>query len=153
MAVDLLVLFIDMQNDLLSLDALTGLYNRRQVNTQLSWEVAPLHQASDFLFVAMLDVDHFKLINDKYGHLAGDRALTCVGKALKTSCRKNDFISRFGGDEFLITGHIANKDDVCVITNRINTTLTALNESEGLPCALSLSIGWALFSRNDTVTT
>lgn len=153
MAIDLLVLFIDMQNDLLSLDALTGLYNRRQVNLQLNWEVQHLHQINDFLFVAMLDVDHFKNINDEYGHITGDKALACVGKVLKKSCRKNDFISRYGGDEFLITGHIANMDDSCVVVNRITATLEAMNKTEGLPCELSLSIGCAIFSRNDAETT
>jgi diguanylate cyclase (GGDEF)-like protein len=152
MAITLLILFVDLQNDLLSRDAVTGLYNRRQANTQLTWEIQHLRQSSDFLFVAMVDVDHFKLINDEYGHITGDRALSAVGEILRRSCRKNDFISRFGGDEFLITGHIRDESDTAIILNRITESTAKKNRTEDLPCTLSLSIGTAVFSRSSVMT-
>src|SRR5574344_43881 len=152
MAITLLVLFVDMQSGLLARDALTGLVNRRQTNKQLIWEVQHLHQSPDFFFVAMIDVDHFKLINDQYGHLTGDKALECIGSILRKSCRKNDFISRFGGDEFLITGHIKNESDASVIEKRITESAEKMNESGLIPCHLSLSIGTATFNKNSTIT-
>ena len=152
MAITLLILFVDMQNDLLSRDVVTGLYNRRQANTHLTWEIQHLRQSSDFLFVAMIDVDHFKLINDQYGHTAGDKALAAVGEILRRSCRRNDFISRFGGDEFFITGHIKEESDTALILKRISEVTSEKNRSEALPCTLSLSIGTAVFSRNSVMT-
>ena len=62
----MLVLFINMQNDQLSIDPLSGLYNRGQTDVQLRWEVEHIDSMNDVLFVVMMDVDHFKFINDNF---------------------------------------------------------------------------------------
>jgi GGDEF domain-containing protein len=77
-AISVLILFIDMQNDQLSQDKLTGVYNRGLINAQLIWEVEHLHSSNDLLMAAMFDIDHFKSINDRYGHLSGDEALKAL---------------------------------------------------------------------------
>jgi len=148
-AVSMLILFVDMQNTQLSRDALTGLYNRRQTNAQLLWEMEHLHSNTDYLLVAMLDVDHFKQINDKYGHLCGDQALATVARVLKSSTRRNDFIGRFGGDEFLLTGHVRSADDGRRIFARIQDALEKLNRSGEFPYLLTLSIGYVVCGPDD----
>ncbi|OWV27191.1 GGDEF domain-containing protein [Fibrobacter sp. UWB1] len=89
-----------MQNLLISTDTLTSLNNRNQLERYLQ---SPRDSKS--YYVVMVDVDHFKQINDTYGHIEGDRALVLVSKALKSACAcmgKSVFLCRYGGDEFLL---------------------------------------------------
>jgi diguanylate cyclase (GGDEF)-like protein len=151
-SLSMLILFIDMQNAQLTRDALTGLYNRRQTNSQLAWEIAHLHSSPDLLLAVMFDVDHFKKINDRYGHLAGDSALTLVARTIRDNCRKSDFASRFGGDEFLLIGHIRSAEDAESLIRRISGALEAESRSGALPFAVTMSAGCALFSSADQVT-
>jgi len=151
-AISMLILFIDIQNGQLSRDELTGLFNRRQTNAQLAWEVEHLHASPDLLAVAMLDVDHFKRINDQHGHLAGDHALALVAATLRNSCRRSDFVSRFGGDEFLLIGHIQKPGDARNVIRRISGSLSEAVSSEQLSYDVTVSVGYALFSAGDSVT-
>jgi diguanylate cyclase (GGDEF)-like protein len=80
-------------------DALTGLYNRRYFDTSL-WEC--IHQPTITLSVLMLDVDHFKSINDRYGHTMGDEVLKQIGALLKATLRSHDIPCRYGGEEFVV---------------------------------------------------
>ncbi|NNL86259.1 MAG: GGDEF domain-containing protein, partial [Myxococcales bacterium] len=82
-------------------DALTGVYNRAGFDEQVSLIVQLGAIAAPAAFLFMIDVDHFKWVNDRYGHPAGDAVLASVARALtKTFRRKADFLARFGGDEF-----------------------------------------------------
>jgi diguanylate cyclase (GGDEF)-like protein len=83
-------------------DRLTGLYNRRFFEERLSAELRNAQQQRYPLSLALLDIDHFKKINDTYGHNAGDKALHKLGFLLKTNLRKGDVVARFGGEEFVI---------------------------------------------------
>jgi diguanylate cyclase (GGDEF)-like protein len=83
-------------------DRLTGLYNRRFFEERLSAELRNAQQQSYPLSLALLDIDHFKKINDTQGHNAGDKALHKLGFLLKTNLRKGDVVARFGGEEFVI---------------------------------------------------
>ncbi|MHB8158655.1 MAG: GGDEF domain-containing protein [Desulfocucumaceae bacterium] len=83
-------------------DSLTGLYNRRFIDLQLSREFLRAQRYNRNLVVIMADLDHFKRINDDFGHQTGDRVLMVVAQILKESCREVDFIARFGGEEFLL---------------------------------------------------
>jgi len=148
-AISMLLLFIDMQNEQMSRDTLTGLYNRRQTDTQLEWELNHLRFAHHKLLVVMFDMDFFKSINDTYGHLAGDQALAEVGRILKHSCRRSDFVSRFGGDEFLMVGRIKQDKDAEVIIGRIRKALETINRSGEYPYKLSLSIGYIVCGSKD----
>lgn len=143
-AVSVLILFINMQNDLLSRDSLTGLYNRGRCNAQLNWELSHLHLSEDLLFVAMIDLDHFKQINDCCGHLAGDAALKLVGKVLRRNTRKSDFAGRFGGDEFLLIGHFKCAEDVERLFVRIEHALSSASEAKNSDYTVSLSIGYTV---------
>jgi diguanylate cyclase (GGDEF)-like protein/PAS domain S-box-containing protein len=83
-------------------DALTGLPNRRALDDQLPREMARALRASSSLCLAIIDIDHFKVYNDTYGHLAGDRVLRECAGAWDSELRGEDTILRFGGEEFLI---------------------------------------------------
>ena len=83
-------------------DQLTGLYNRRFLEDALTRETGRAARSGEPVAVAILDVDHFKRVNDTYGHEAGDAVLRELGQALLKTIRKTDIVGRFGGEEFLM---------------------------------------------------
>ncbi|KPA89699.1 diguanylate cyclase [Pseudomonas sp. RHF3.3-3] len=84
------------------IDPLTGLPNRAAWSERLDHEVAQWQQHGNTLLIAILDLDHFKRINDGYGHLAGDKVLKIIATVLRKHLRGSDFIARFGGEEFVL---------------------------------------------------
>jgi diguanylate cyclase len=90
------------QQRLALLDMLTQLPNRLAYEARLEQEFERWQRYRHPLVLAVLDVDHFKSINDNYGHLAGDKVLRILAKTLRTRLRKTDFIGRFGGEEFVV---------------------------------------------------
>lgn len=151
-AISLLILFIDIQNNQLCCDMLTGLYNRRQTNKNINWEIKQLVDADYLLFVMMIDVDHFKKINDEFGHVVGDDALRAVSMVLKEASRKDDFIGRFGGDEFIIMGHANNHEEIRLLINDIHKLVDNYNNESHCFYTLSLSAGYETYSRNDQLS-
>ncbi|HWD68902.1 MAG TPA: GGDEF domain-containing protein [Solirubrobacteraceae bacterium] len=83
-------------------DPLTGLANRRLVMSVADHEIARHHRADERFVVVMLDLDGFKLLNDRFGHAAGDEMLCDVGSGLKQALRSQDTVARLGGDEFCV---------------------------------------------------
>ncbi|CAI8713807.1 diguanylate cyclase [Pseudomonas serboccidentalis] len=84
------------------IDPLTGLPNRAAWSERLEHEIKQWQQHGNTLSLAMLDLDHFKRINDSYGHLAGDKVLKIIATVLRKRLRAADFIARFGGEEFVL---------------------------------------------------
>jgi diguanylate cyclase (GGDEF)-like protein len=83
-------------------DALTGLANRRRLDAELPRMIADAARRGMQVAVAMIDVDHFKLFNDRYGHQAGDECLAKIGALLRESARDSDLVARYGGEEFAL---------------------------------------------------
>lgn len=83
-------------------DALTGAFNRRYMDRRLSEELASARRYGKPLSILMLDIDHFKQINDRYGHLAGDQVLAGLARAVAGELRETDILTRYGGEEFLV---------------------------------------------------
>ena len=83
-------------------DSLTGLFNRRHLDEILPIELARSKRANTPLTILMLDIDHFKNINDTYGHQVGDAVLQSMGNTLKTNVRAGDIVCRYGGEEFIL---------------------------------------------------
>lgn len=104
-------------------DALTGLANRRPVMEKLDELSTP---GSVGYSLAIADIDHFKLINDEYGHSCGDRVLAQVGKTLKSSLRATDAVGRWGGEEFVFLMPQATMADARVTMERVRTALGGL---------------------------
>jgi diguanylate cyclase (GGDEF)-like protein/PAS domain S-box-containing protein len=92
----------DQLRDLASRDALTGLSNRRMMNTILDQQFTLCQQFEQMFSIVIIDIDHFKNINDKYGHQVGDALLEEFGKCILASTRADDFSGRYGGDEILM---------------------------------------------------
>ncbi len=93
---------IDGLCDLSSRDPLTGLGNRRQLERALSREIDRVARAGEPAMLLMIDIDHFKRINDSHGHAAGDQVIQAVARALSECVRPMDTVTRFGGEEFSI---------------------------------------------------
>lgn len=148
-AVSSLILFMNIQGYQLSHDTMTGVFNRAQARKQLKWELKNFTRNRDCLFVAMIDLDRFKEINDKFGHAVGDKALIMTAQILVNSCREKDFVARIGGDEFLLLGHRKNEDEVRKILSDIENNIHVSNESNQHPFMLSLSIGYELYCKKD----
>ena len=87
-------------------DSLTGLINHSRLQQQLDFEVARARRQKTPLSFAMIDIDHFKMVNDNYGHPAGDRVLMSISRFLRQRLRKTDVVGRYGGEEFgsILTG-------------------------------------------------
>ncbi|MCD0420595.1 GGDEF domain-containing protein [Rubrivivax sp. JA1024] len=83
-------------------DELTGLFNRRHLNETLPQMLALAHREGQPLAVAIIDLDHFKTVNDRHGHPCGDRLLAAFGRLLATGCRRSDVACRYGGEEFCL---------------------------------------------------
>jgi diguanylate cyclase (GGDEF)-like protein len=119
-----------------STDGLTGLRNRRTVET----EVRGLMKEGIPATIVMADLDHFKLLNDTYGHEAGDRALRKFSKVLESSLRPDDLCGRFGGEEFLLAFPNTSADVVVDILDRLRDTLALAAEGAEAP-AFTASFG------------
>lgn len=127
-----------------SRDTLTGLYNRWYVIEKIDSELNRAIRHGSPMSLLMLDLDHFKQINDRYGHPAGDEVLKSVGKLLRESCRVYDVPGRYGGEEFCIVLPETRPGNTTVVAERIRKRL----ESTELPCgggyiAVTASIGIA----------
>lgn len=102
-----------------NVDYLTALHSKRYHDYQLSDLIAKARNSESTLFLMMIDIDFFKEINDEYGHDVGDQVLRHIADIIKTSARKKDVCSRFGGDEFVLILSDANEEQVGSIAARI----------------------------------
>ncbi len=114
-----------------TLDPLTGIYNRRFGLTRLREEFNRAVRAQTSLGVLMMDIDHFKAINDTYGHLVGDRVLARVTDTVKRSLREGDFLVRYGGEEFLIVLPGASAANSHQLAERVRRLITETLVKDG----------------------
>lgn len=136
-------------------DSLTGLYDRRYLNYRLAEEVARVSRYGGVLTLAVVDLDDFKAINDRHGHLVGDAALRLVAGVVRRHLDSEDLFGRFGGDEFLIACSDQAPDEVVALLDRIRRAVEteATRHEPPLP-DLSLSMGVAhAADENDYVAT
>jgi diguanylate cyclase (GGDEF)-like protein len=106
-------------------DALTGLANQRAAHDTLRRMVAQASRQMQPLAVILLDLDHFKQINDAYGHDKGDDVLAAVGTVLQSSLRASDFAARYGGEEFLLLLPQTEREGATTVAGHIRTDLAA----------------------------
>jgi diguanylate cyclase (GGDEF)-like protein len=125
-------------------DGLTGLLNRRAMEEALLAQVQRSRRTGEPFTVLMIDLDHFKSINDRHGHAAGDRALKHTAAALQAELREVDAVGRFGGEEFLVLMPGATVETALPVAERLRTALvTEAPQFDGAKLPLSMSIGIA----------
>ena len=131
---------------LAAVDPLTDAYNRRFGLARLREEFSRAVRAENPLGVLMLDLDHFKLINDTHGHLAGDRILRAVAKTCRRVIREGDVLVRYGGEEFLVILPGAGVADVRDIGERVRRAVGETTVPEGdQRIAVTVSVGGATY--------
>ncbi len=129
------------------LDALTGLFNRRKFNELCAAEIARSVRYATPLALIMVDIDHFKRVNDEHGHLMGDRALVDVARVLSARMRATDALCRWGGEEFMILApHL---DLACAVQMAEKLRLAIVHADFGPAGALTCSFGVATLKDGD----
>lgn len=142
--ISLLVVFLNIQNRSIYTDYLTGVNNRKKLDLYLKKKISTSTKNKSFSAI-LIDLNNFKSINDTYGHNIGDDALETAAKLLKSCLRSNDFIARYGGDEFWIVLDISNKNDLEAMACRIKNCFKKYNESSSKSYKLGFSIGYAVY--------
>jgi diguanylate cyclase (GGDEF)-like protein/PAS domain S-box-containing protein len=133
-------------------DALTGLYNRRYLEETLEREMRRAARAAQSLGILMIDLDHFKKFNDTYGHDAGDAVLRETGASLSKGIRAEDFVCRFGGEEFVVILPTADPETSRARAERLRTKmreLTIMYQGKSLGM-VTISVGVAAFPAHGT---
>ena len=130
--------------DLSVTDALTKVHNRRALDEFLLGNWALYKKTEMPISFMMIDLDFFKLYNDNYGHLKGDKALEQVSKVIKESCRKADFVARYGGEEFIIVMLNTDKNEAINLAERIKNNIynaNIIHEYSKVSNRVTVSIG------------
>ena len=128
--------------DLSNIDGLTGLYNRRCFNNMIERKIGEASRMKAQLSMIMLDIDHFKNVNDTYGHKAGDDVIRFISKTIKNSIRKVDFAARYGGEEFVIILNNTTIEVTAKIAEKIrNLVRDATVNADGSMLSITASFG------------
>ena len=141
MALAALIIAINYIVDEVSKDTLTGLNNRRALETTI---IERLQRSNSKITILMCDIDKFKNINDTLGHTAGDWVLKGMAGALKTVCtigNKRLFLCRYGGDEFVICGSDLEKDEIEQLKINIENAIATVNNDYSDELKFGISIG------------
>jgi len=128
------------------IDPLTGLPNRAAWSERLDHEINLWQQHGNTLLLAMLDLDHFKRINDNYGHLAGDKVLKIIANVLRKRLRGTDFIARFGGEEFVLLMPDTGPTAGAKLLEKLRASIEACPfHFKGEPVTITISMGLTAF--------
>lgn len=136
----------------LKIDDLTGVYNRAFFDRQLERETGAVGESGKSVSLLMVDLDHFKSVNDNYGHQAGDQLLRMVGTALKEGTRITDYVCRYGGEEFSVILPAADKAVAAKVAEKLRQTINAVDTTKaGMDKPITTTIGLACFP-DDAIT-
>lgn len=124
-------------------DTLTSLYSRRFFDDRVKAVQSEARRKKHMdVFVLFVDVDHFKRVNDRYGHRTGDRVLAGIARRIQNAVRQNDIAARYGGEEIIVLG----RGDAAVVAERIRKSVA---ETAIVDVAVTVSIGFAYFRSDD----
>ena len=124
-------------------DSLTGILNRRGMYKHLHKDLNHLSRQGGRGVLAVLDIDHFKKLNDTYGHLLGDEVLTALAQTIESSIREFEMVARYGGEEFVLWLPDANEQECEIVCRRLMSNIADLSLTE---TPLTVSIGACCFS-------
>ena len=114
-------------SEMATLDGLTGVYNRQYLEKRLEEEITKARRYVDHLSMILLDIDQFKEVNDRYGHLVGDQVLKKTAEIIKSCLRTTDIVARFGGDEFVVILPRTDPEQLAFVRERLVVTLKNLS--------------------------
>lgn len=139
------------QRDQAMVDPLTGIPNRLAYNDRLEQEVARWLRYDSPLVLTVWDVDHFKLINDTYGHQAGDKVLSVIAKLLHKQVRDTDFVARYGGEEFVLLLPETSLENAAVVGEHLRKSVEECEfHFRGKRVPITISCGMSQFAEGDT---
>nr|WP_246434118.1 diguanylate cyclase [Spirochaeta isovalerica] len=124
-------------------DKLTGLFNRQKVDRSLEEQQIRLSRYQEIYSIIILDIDHFKSINDNYGHLEGDRVLTSISRLIEDQIRQSDIPGRWGGEEFLIICPHTDLNGAAKLAEELRQTIEKFNFGLNHPVTISLGVAQA----------
>ena len=143
----LLMIYLNIQRIKLGADPLTGISNRRDIGSYIKDRIKESSSGASFSGI-FIDIDNFKSINDAHGHVMGDKALQLTADLLRKSTRKDDFIARYGGDEFLIIlPKLEDNAALAKTVSRIRSEFDGWNRLGILPFDICLSIGHSVYEK------
>lgn len=133
--------------ELATIDGLTGVLNRREFNRRLTQELERSRRGNYSVSLLMIDIDHFKKLNDTYGHQSGDDALRHVSWLIRREVRPGDLPARYGGEEFAVILPHADTEDAFVVAERLRNLIASekVPISEGQTLQITASLGCATF--------
>jgi diguanylate cyclase (GGDEF)-like protein len=131
------------------LDSLTGVYNRRSFLKAAEEEFQRAVRYKSMFAILLLDVDHFKQVNDTYGHLVGDRALITFSSVVSDTIRNVDLVGRYGGEEFVVLMPQTDASQALAAAERIRSLVETTSISHTNPFNITVSIGIAVYQRYD----
>lgn len=133
-------------------DVLTGLFNRRHVLELLDFEKNRSSRGGGIFCLAILDIDHFKNVNDTYGHLAGDTILQAVAATMKNTMRNTEYCARYGGEEFLIVLTQTNINGALIGTERVRANIERIQFPDiGSDFNITVSIGLSEYKLREEI--
>ncbi len=134
-------------NKLATIDSLTRLYNRHKTNENIDAEISRVHRYEGAFSIAMMDIDHFKLINDKFGHDAGDLVLQELSTLITSLIRVSDSFGRWGGEEFILLLPHTNEEQSLILTNKLINSV-ANYDFKGVG-QVTISVGVSVYLKDE----
>jgi len=132
-------------------DTLTGVFNRNKFEEVFEYEIKQSRRYHTPFSMAILDIDHFKIFNDKYGHLIGDEVLIMLSQAMKNSIREADMFARWGGEEFVVLFNNTTLKNAVISANKFKNIIGNLEHKTAEK--ITASFGLTQFQENDTIKT
>jgi diguanylate cyclase (GGDEF)-like protein/PAS domain S-box-containing protein len=131
-------------SELATMDGLTRVYNRQYLEKRLEEEITKARRYGDHLSMILLDIDQFKEVNDRYGHLVGDQVLKKTAEIIKSCLRTTDIVARFGGDEFVVILPRTDPEQLAFVRERLVVTLKNLSvlDQNNQTRYLTVSLGY-----------
>jgi len=129
--------------DMAATDKLTGLLNRQALDILMRQYEAEIKRTPEPFSLLLFDIDHFKTVNDRFGHLAGDRVLSAIAAAANAQLRKSDILCRWGGEEFLAVLRGCSLTDACRLADKIRTAIeqtTVRHDADHIQVTVSLGV-------------